>query len=90
MATITLNVPDNIGIDMVELKQRLGIYIQTLVTAFLSKSKTDKKSAHSIDYPNIPANLQVSQDVLNMAIGKLPNDIDWDKETATMWEEMAV
>lgn len=97
MATITLNVPDNIGIDMTELKERLSIYIQSVASTLTRKRETSTKATDvsnaatigMVKYPKIPNNMEISQEILDLAVGKLPDDVDWDNETRKMWEEMA-
>lgn len=97
MATITLNVPDNIGIDITDLKQRLSVYVQSVVSALKRGNEVSadvtgvaKDSANSlVDYPKIPQNMEISQEIMDLAIGKLPDNVDWDYEIQEMWEEMA-
>lgn len=48
-----------------------------------------KDKEKKIIYPHISQDWKVSKEVLNMAIGPLPKDIDWETETDKMWEEMA-
>lgn len=48
-----------------------------------------KDKEKKIIYPRISQDWKVSKEVLNMAIGPLPKDIDWETETDKMWEEMA-
>lgn len=48
-----------------------------------------KDKEKKIIYPRISKDWKVSKEVLNMAIGPLPKDMDWEAETDKMWEEMA-
>lgn len=48
-----------------------------------------KDKEKKIIYPRISKEWKVSKEVLNMAIGPLPKDMDWETETDKMWEEMA-
>lgn len=40
-------------------------------------------------FPKIPANREISPEVRNMVIDRLPVDIDIEQETEKMWEEWA-
>ena len=40
-------------------------------------------------FPKIEKDFKVSQEVLDMVCGTLPEDFDLDKEMEVMWEEMA-
>lgn len=40
-------------------------------------------------FPKIPANRELSPEVRNMVIDRLPVDIDIEQETEKMWEEWA-
>ena len=40
-------------------------------------------------FPKIEKEFEVSQEVLDMVCGTLPEDFDFDKEMEIMWEEMA-
>ena len=40
-------------------------------------------------FPKIEKEFKVSQEVLDMVCGTLPEDFDFDKEKEIMWEEMA-
>ena len=40
-------------------------------------------------FPKIGKDFKVSQEVLDMVCGSLPEDFDLDKEKEVMWEEMA-
>ena len=40
-------------------------------------------------FPKIEEDFKVSQEVLNMVCGTLPENFDFDKEMEIMWEEMA-
>lgn len=48
-------------------------------------SKDDEK----ITFPKIDHNFQISEKVRNGVIGALPKDVDFDKETERMWENLA-
>lgn len=39
-------------------------------------------------FPKIEKEFEVSQEVLDMVCGTLPEDFDFDKEMEIMWEEM--
>ncbi len=49
----------------------------------------DKKTVKELAYPKISSNWRVSKQTMSLAIGPLAKDMDWDKETDKMWEEMA-
>ena len=40
-------------------------------------------------FPKIGKDFKVSQEVLDVVCGSLPEDFDLDKEKEVMWEEMA-
>ena len=40
-------------------------------------------------FPKIGKDFKVSQEVLDMVCGTLPEDFDFDKEIEMMWEELA-
>ena len=42
------------------------------------------------NYPKIPRNREVSKKTLDMVIGPMPKNFDWELETGKMWEEMAL
>ena len=48
-------------------------------------SKDDGK----ITFPKIDHNFQISEKVKKSVIGALPKDVDFDKETEKMWEDLA-
>ncbi len=43
----------------------------------------------TLKFPKIPKDFKAPQDVLDMAIGKLPDDFDYDKEVEAMYMERA-
>lgn len=49
----------------------------------------NEKEHKELEFPSIPKDWKVSQKVMDMSIGSLPNGIDWDKETDKMWEDFA-
>lgn len=55
----------------------------------LIESAQSSDTSHQPQYPHISANWQVSPETLDMAIGKLPANFDWEKETEKMWEDIA-
>ena len=48
-----------------------------------------KKPQKELVFPHIPANREISQEVRNMSMGKLPEGFDFERETEKMWEEWA-
>lgn len=42
-----------------------------------------------IVFPKIDQNFQISEKVRKGVIGALPKDVDFDKETDKMWEDLA-
>lgn len=48
------------------------------------------KVSKKLKFPKIPKNLQISQEVLDMVVGKLPDDFDYDKEIDNMYMERAM
>lgn len=49
--------------------------------------KSDRKE--NIHFPKIGPDFHISQTVANGSIGPLPQDVDFEKETDKMWEELA-
>lgn len=58
-------------------------------TAVTPEDITSESKHKEISYPLISKDRKVSNKVMNMAIGPLPEGLDWDKETDKMWEELA-
>ena len=48
-----------------------------------------KKAHKELVFPHIPTNRELSPEVRNMSMGKLPEDFDFERETEKMWEEWA-
>lgn len=48
-----------------------------------------KQKLAKLKFPHIPKNRKILPETLEMVIGKLPNDFDFEKETEKMWEELA-
>ena len=46
-------------------------------------------SKDKLVFPHIPANRELSPEVRNMSMGKLPEGFDFERETEKMWEEWA-
>ena len=43
-----------------------------------------------LKFPHIPKDFKISKEVLNMTVGKLPDDFDYEKERDKMWKERAM
>lgn len=52
-------------------------------------SATKEDTMKKLVFPKIGKDFKVSQEVLDMVCGSLPEDFDLDKEKEVMWEEMA-
>ena len=52
-------------------------------------SSTKEDTMKKMVFPKIGKDFKVSQEVLDMVCGSLPEDFDLDKEKEVMWEEMA-
>lgn len=52
-------------------------------------SATKDDTMKKMVFPKIGKDFKVSQEVLNMVCGSLPEGFDLDKEKEVMWEEMA-
>ena len=50
---------------------------------------TEEDTMKKLVFPKIGKDFKVSQEVLDMVCGSLPEDFDLDKEKEVMWEEMA-
>ena len=49
----------------------------------------EETSRKKLVFPKIEKDFKVSQEVLDMVCGTLPEDFNLEKETELMWEEMA-
>ena len=49
----------------------------------------DALAKKKLVFPKIGKDFKVSQEILDMVCGTLPDDFDLEKEKAAMWEEMA-
>lgn len=52
-------------------------------------AKVEPKKQKTLKFPKIPKNRPISQEVLDMVVGKLPDDFDYDKEINDMYMERA-
>lgn len=52
-------------------------------------SKVETKKQKVLKFPKIPKDFKVSQEVMDMVVGKLPDDFDYDKEIDDMYMERA-
>ncbi len=52
-------------------------------------SATKEDTMKKLVFPKIGKDFKVSQEVLDMVCGSLPEGFDLDKEKEVMWEEMA-
>ena len=48
-----------------------------------------QKTQKTLKFPKIPKGRPISPEVLDMVVGKLPDDFDYDKEIETMYMERA-
>lgn len=53
-------------------------------------AKVEPKKQKTLKFPKIPKNRPISQEVLDMVVGKLPDDFDYDKEINDMYMERAM
>lgn len=60
-----------------------------LADKLIEATKDVSPKSSKLEFPHLPKDWQVSTEVKEMAIGKLPDGMDWDKETDKMWEEIA-
>lgn len=58
-------------------------------TTVITGDIPQKSNQNTKAFPTISKNRKISRKVMNMAIGPLPEGMDWDKETEKMWEELA-
>ena len=52
-------------------------------------SKVEPKKQKALKFPKIPKNRPILPEVLDMVVGKLPDDFDYDKEIDDMYMERA-
>lgn len=50
---------------------------------------TRTKDVKTLCYPRLRKDRAISKQVMEMSIGTLPSDFDFDKESEKMWEELA-
>lgn len=62
---------------------------ERLLESSESKKVDAEISNKELVFPKIEKDFEVSQEVLDMVCGLLPDDFDFDKEKEIMWEEMA-
>jgi len=53
------------------------------------EENVEEMSRKELEFPKIGKDFKVSQEVLDLVCGTLPEDFDFDKEIEMMWEEMA-
>lgn len=53
------------------------------------KKETNAERIAKLKFPHIPKNRKILPETLEMVIGKMPDDFDFEKETEKMWEELA-
>ncbi len=72
-------------------QEKFEIAQQLLVSINISSFKQDEKKHNREEqaFPKVPKGLKPSQEVLDMVVGKLPADFDYDKAIDEMWEEFA-
>ena len=52
-------------------------------------ANVEPKKQKTLKFPKIPKDFKVSQEVMDMVVGKLPDDFDYDKEINDMYMERA-
>lgn len=77
-----LGLPDQ---EKFEIAQQLLVSIN--ISSFQHEEKKPKRK--ELVFPKVPKDLKPSQEVLDMVVGKLPADFDYDKTIDEMWEEFA-
>lgn len=67
---------------------RLNEDIEKNTNSSLIHESVEEKLAR-LDFPKLPKDFKVSQEVLDNVLGPLPDGLDCDKLTDEMWEEFA-
>ena len=62
---------------------------ERLLESSEKESPTEEEPMKKLVFPKIGKDFKVSQEVLDMVCGSLPEDFDMDAEKEIMWEEMA-
>lgn len=62
---------------------------ERLLESSEKESPTEEEPMKILVFPKIGMDFKVSQEVLDMVCGSLPEDFDLDAEKEIMWEEMA-
>lgn len=62
---------------------------ERLLESSEKENATKEEVMKKLVFPKIGKDFKVSQEVLDMVCGSLPEDFDLDKEKELMWEEMA-
>ena len=62
---------------------------ERLLESSEKESPTEEEPMKNLVFPKIGKDFKVSQEVLDMVCGSLPEDFDLDAEKEIMWEEMA-
>ncbi len=62
---------------------------ERLLESSEKESPTEEEPMKKLVFPKIGMDFKVSQEVLDMVCGSLPEDFDLDAEKEIMWEEMA-
>ena len=69
------------------LTQAEKLNLLTAIVEMLKISARDEVGAKdSLVFPHIDTQMAISDDTMNMVVGKLPDDFDVDKATEEMWE----
>ena len=51
--------------------------------------KIIKSNNTKLEFPHLPKDFKITDKTRKGTIGPLPEDVDFDKETARMWEELS-
>ncbi len=62
---------------------------ERLLESSEKEENVEEMSRKELEFPKIGKDFKVSQEVLDLVCGTLPEDFDFDKEIEMMWEEMA-
>ncbi len=89
MNTISMNNLWNYlqGLSLTASNQRW--LAERLLESSEKEENVEEMSRKELEFPKIGKDFKVSQEVLDLVCGTLPEDFDFDKEIEMMWEEMA-
>ena len=72
------------------LTQAEKLNLLTAIVEMLKISARDEVEVKDcLVFPHIDTQMAISDDIMNMVVGKLPDNFDVDKATEEMWEYLA-